>query len=160
MGYDSLLRDAGEVIKVEVSMREPLLTPVVQSPARTLLLDPISRSAAVPSFPVPCLSLEEAMAEKLRALSRRDVAIRDFYDIDHAVRERGVQLDDPKLLGLVRRKLTVAGNDPPDASPARLRVLEAQLEAELRPVLREADLALFDLDRAIGLVAGVASALL
>lgn len=42
------------------------------------------------------MSRDEAMAEKLRAaLSRRDVAIRDYYDVDHAVRRLRPVLRDP-----------------------------------------------------------------
>ena len=52
----------------------------------------------VPAFSVPCLSRAEAMAEKLRAaLSRRDVAIGDFYDVDHAVRRLGLRVRDQDL---------------------------------------------------------------
>lgn len=84
--YRSLLRDVEDTIEFEVGLREPLLTPAVQGEAKTLLLDPVSGSGLVPAFYVPCLSREETMAEKLRAaLCRREAAIRDFYDIDHAV---------------------------------------------------------------------------
>jgi len=60
------------------------------------------------------------------------------------------------LVGLVRQKLAVPGNDPPDVSPARLDALRAQVETELMPVLRAADFAAFDLDRAFATVAGIA----
>jgi hypothetical protein len=159
LGYTSLLRGADETIQFEVGLREPLLTPVVQGHAQTLLLDPVSGSPLVPALRVPCLSQQEAMAEKLRAaLCRREVAIRDFYDVDHAVRRGGVRLDDAQLLALVRQKLAVPGNEPPDVAPARLDRLRPQVEAELRPVLRPADFAAFDLDRALHTVAGVAAA--
>ncbi|MDP3772929.1 MAG: nucleotidyl transferase AbiEii/AbiGii toxin family protein, partial [Gemmatimonadales bacterium] len=135
-------------------------TPVVQGEAKTLLLDPVSGSALVPALRVPCLSQQEAMAEKLRAaLCRRDVAIRDFYDIDHAVRRLGVRLDDAQLLELVRQKLAVPGNEPLDVSRARLDALLPQVETELKPVLRPADFAAFDLGRAFATVAEVAAAL-
>jgi hypothetical protein len=59
----------------------------------------------------------------------------------------------------VRQKLAVPGNDPVDVSPGRLASLRLQLEAELRPVLRDPDFAKFDLDRAFTSVAKVAAAL-
>jgi hypothetical protein len=43
-------------------------------------------------------------------------------------------------------------------SATRLAGLRPQLEAQLKPVLRDADFALFDLDRAFGAVAEVAEA--
>ena len=114
----------------------------------------------MPDLTLPCLSRLEAMAEKLRAaLSRREVAIRDFYDIDHAVRKLSLQVLEPELLGLVRQKLEVPGNDPIDVSPGRLAALRPQLESQLKAVLRAVDFAEFDLDRAFATVAEVAAAL-
>ncbi|MGH9798021.1 MAG: nucleotidyl transferase AbiEii/AbiGii toxin family protein, partial [Candidatus Polarisedimenticolia bacterium] len=132
----------------------------VHGEAHTLLLDPISASPWAPVLFVPCLSREEAMAEKLRAaLTRREAAIRDFYDVDHAVRRLGLRPETSELMGLIRGKLAVAGNDPVDVSTTRLAALRTQLDSELKPVLRERDFAGFDLDRAFATVAGVASAL-
>lgn len=156
--YESLLRDVEGTIAFEVGLREPLLTPAVQGEAETLLLDPVSGSRLIPALNVLCLSREETMAEKLRAaLCRRDAAIRDFYDIDHAVRRLGIRLDDPELIGLVGQKLAVPGNEPLNVSPARLGALRAQVETELMPVLRGADFSAFDLDRAFAIVAQVAA---
>jgi len=160
LSYRSLLSDTEGSVKLEVGLREPLLTQAVLGKAKTLLLDPLSGSELVPILHVPCLSREEAMAEKLRAaLCRREAAIRDFYDIDHAVRRLGFRLDDPEFIGVVRQKLTVPGNQPPDVSAARLDALRPQVETELAPVLRAVDFAAFDLDRAFATVAGIAAGL-
>jgi predicted nucleotidyltransferase component of viral defense system len=160
IGYRTLVSVNEETIKLEVGLREPLLSEAVRTGANTLLLDPVSGSPVVSPMAVTCLSRPEAWAEKLRAaLSRRDVAIRDFYDVDHAVRRLGLRLLDPDLKDLVRRKLAVPGNTPVDASPARLAALRQQLEPELRPVLRDRDFGEFDLDRAFALVAELAAAL-
>ena len=160
IGYTSLLGSREETVNIEVGLREPVLTSVGRGEAQTLLLEPISGAPVVPSVPVPCLSREEAIAEKLRAaLSRRDVAIRDFYDLDHAVRRLGLHLRDSQLLELLRQKLAVPGNDPVDASPARLAALTPQLDSRLKPVLRDHEFAEFDLERAFTAVAEVAAAL-
>jgi predicted nucleotidyltransferase component of viral defense system len=159
LGYRSLLAEQEETVEIEIGLREPLLMPVVDGAAKTLLLNPISGAGSLTDVRVTCVSRAEAMAEKLRAaLSRRDVAIRDFYDIDHAVRQLDFRVD-KAILGLLRRKLAVPGNDPVDVSAARLASLRQQLEAELRPVLRDPDFAEFDLDRAFTSVAKVAAAL-
>lgn len=160
IGYTSLLGRQAETIKVEVGLREPLLAPVIRGEAKTLLLDPLSGSPMAPALILPCLSRMEAMAEKLRAaLSRREIAIRDFYDIDFAVRTLALRVLGPELLGLVRQKLAVPGNDPVDVSAARLAALRPQLEPQLRAVLRAGDFAEFDLDRAFATVASVAAEL-
>lgn len=160
LAYSSLLAETEERVAVEVSLREPLLAPEVPGQARTLLLDPIRDAVMVPPVVLPCLSWPEAMAEKLRAaLTRRKPAIRDFYDVDYAVQKHALDAGEPALLEFVRRKLDVPGNERVDVSPSRRAELEAQLEARLRPVLRDADFAAFDLGRAFDIVARVAAAL-
>ena len=156
VGYTSLLGPDPESIRVEIGLREPLLTEPVRGRARTAVLHPISGLALVDVHPVRCLSYPELMAEKLRAaVSRLDVAIRDFFDIDHAVRN-GLDIHDTDLLGLLRRKLAVPGTGPLDVSPERVAQLRRQLDGELRPVLQEHEFANFDLERAIRLVSDVA----
>jgi Nucleotidyl transferase AbiEii toxin, Type IV TA system len=69
-----------------------------------MLLNPVNGRPLVDVFLVSCLSRQEAMAEKLRAaLTRRDVAIRDFFDMDHAVRNGALDVQDRNLLDLLRR---------------------------------------------------------
>lgn len=159
VGYPSRLSTGEESVSVEVSLREPLLKGTVRGSTSTLLLDPISGAPLAPSFLVSCMSHDEAMAEKLRAaLTRREAAIRDFYDIDHAVSRLGLDVRHAGVVGLLRRKLTVPGNAPTNISRSRLESLRAQLESRLRPVLRERDFVEFDLDRAFAIVTEVAAA--
>ena len=160
LGYSSLLGSKEETIKIEVGLREPLLTPSLQAEVRTLLLDPVNELPLVPLPSVKCLSWEEAMAEKFRAaLSRRDVAVRDFYDIDHAVHRLGFDALGPGFVELVRMKLAVPGNEAIDVSVGRLNNLRLQVDPELRPVLRAQDFTEFNLERAFGTVVEVAAAL-
>jgi len=160
IAYPSLLSGLEASIKIEVGLREPLLTPVYKGMARTLLLNPITGGPMVTVISVSCLSREEAMAEKLRAaLSRREVAIRDFYDIDYAVRRLDLDLQDPTLLDLVRRKFSIPGNEPVDVSGGRLTALRQQLTSQLKPVLRAQDFEDFDLESVFQKVAAVPSLL-
>jgi predicted nucleotidyltransferase component of viral defense system len=150
VGYESLLDSHSEPIGIEVGLREPTLTRPQQGTAKTMLLNPVNERPLVDAFPVTCLSYQEAMAEKLRAaLTRRDIAIRDFFDLDYAVRNVALDLDGGALLDLLRRKLLVPGTGAVDLSPDRVAQLRQQLEAELKPVLREKDFAQFDLQRAV-----------
>ena len=78
----------------------------------------------VTTLSMPCIAKMEAFAEKFRAaLSRREVAIRDFFDIDYAVQYLGLKPDNVDLAGLVRRKLAVPGNESVDVSAERLVTL-------------------------------------
>jgi len=149
-----------ETIKIEVGLREPLLMPAVRGEAMTLLLGPDRGRPIVPGLPLLCLSHTESMAEKLRAaLSRREPAIRDFYDIDHAAHRLGFAWKEPRFLALVRQKLDVPGNPAIDVTQARLAALRSQRETALKPVLRSADLEAFDLDRAFAIASSVAAAI-
>jgi len=155
VGYESLLEPRIEPIGIEVGLREPALVAPQQGASRTMLLNPVNGRPLVDAFFVSCLSYQEAMAEKLRAaLTRREVAIRDFFDVDHAIRNGTLDVQDDVLLELLRRKLQVAG--AVDVSADRLGQLRGQLEGELQPVLRKQDFDQFDLDRALATVRTVA----
>lgn len=157
--YRSQVVSGDENVKVEIGLREPLLLPARNAPAHTVLADPVSESPLVPPVRVRSISSAEAFAEKLRAaLSRREPAIRDFFDVDFAVRRLGLDVLAPRMVSLVRRKLSVPGNEPEDISESRLSALGRQVESQLRPVLRAADYAEFDLQRAVELVRSVADA--
>lgn len=157
LGYQSLLDAHTEPIRVEIGLREPTLGQAPPGMAKTMLLNPVTGSALVDAVPIPSLSYPELMAEKARAaLCRRDVAIRDFFDIDHAVQSRALDMTHVEFVNLLRLKLSVPGTAAPDVSRDRMRLLEPQLEGELRPVLRQADFASFDLERAVGIVTAVA----
>lgn len=135
--------------------------PVVNEAARSILLDPISQKSMVPPLPVCCISRTEAFAEKFRAaLTRREPAIRDFYDIDYSVRKLALDPEDQNMVQLVRKKLAVPGNDAVDVSSQRLASLAQQIEPQLKPVLRELDFKEFDLQRAFEIVAAMEKALL
>jgi predicted nucleotidyltransferase component of viral defense system len=160
LGYTSRLSGEEETIKIEISLREPLLTGVFTGEIQTLLLSPISNKPMAPGFSLPCLSKSEALAEKLRAaLSRREVAIRDFFDTDYATRKLDLQPLAMSFLDLVRQKLAMPGNDPVDVSENRLMELRKQLDSQLKPVLRPKDFAEFDLERAFKTVTDVAMAI-
>jgi hypothetical protein len=128
--------------------------------ARTLLIDPISGDPAVPGLNVTCINALEAMAEKFRAaLSRRDVAIRDFYDLDYAMQHLSLNLGSPSFVDMVRHKLAIPENPPVDVGDERIAALRRQVVAKLKTVLQEKEFRNFDLDRAIALVVNMAARL-
>jgi predicted nucleotidyltransferase component of viral defense system len=160
LSYRSLVTGRDESVKVEFSIREPILEALERLPARTLLVDPFRQAAAVAPVEIRVLSRRETYAEKLRAaLTRRDPAIRDFYDIDQGVRSGRLKPLERRLIELVRSKLAVPDNDPIDMSDEKHDILNKQVQGQLRPVLRETDYAAFDLERAFEIVAAVARAL-
>lgn len=153
VSYRSLLDNQPNQISIEISLREPLFTAPILGQARTILLDPVSGAPGIPPVTVNSISRSEAIAEKFRAaLTRREPAIRDFYDLDYLARKQGLTSDDQELIALVKKKLGIPGNDPIDIGTTRLTNLRSQLDARLKPVLRAKDFSEFDLDRAYDLV--------
>ena len=152
-GYVSLIDGHTEPVSVEVGVREPILLEPYEGKAKTVLLNPISTRVWVEPYPVQCLDYVEAMAEKLRAaMTRRDIAIRDYFDVDSAVCKGEFDPYDPTFLDLLRRKLDIPGTGTTDISDGRVAQLERQLESQLEPVLREKDYAEFDLKRAVSVI--------
>jgi hypothetical protein len=85
------------------------------------------------------MEMREVYSEKVRAaLTRKEPAIRDLFDLFHAVRKMHLDLDDHDFLIMVREKLEIPGNTPVDISLAYKRELNRQLEGQLEPVLRPA----------------------
>jgi predicted nucleotidyltransferase component of viral defense system len=158
VGYMSMVSERVETIKIEVGLREPLLFAPSAGSAQTILIHPDSNLALIPPLTVRCISRTEAFAEKFRAaLSRREVTVRDFFDIDYAVRKLGLRPQSKELIGLVRQKLAVQGNEPVDVSERRLAELRPQVESQLLPVLRKQDFTEFNVDRAFRIVAAMAA---
>ena len=155
--YKSMVTGQDESMKIEVSVREPIIESYELLPTRTLLLDPFRIAAAVAPFETPSLSIREAYAEKLRAaLSRREPAIRDFFDLGQAFLNGTITTLDDALMAILKEKLSIPENEEVDLSQEKLDQLRAQLETQLRPLLRSDDYASFDLEQAFRGVVDVA----
>ena len=92
-------------------------------------------------------------------MTRREPAIRDYFDIDYAVANGVIDPHDASWIRMVRQKIQVPSNEAIDVSGQRLRALRDQLEPLLKPVLRIREFQPFDLDRAFTIVADVAAKL-
>ena len=158
--YPSAVMDKQERIKIEIGIREPLLLPSVTGKTRTIAVNPFSGKPLLPTFTVNAMEMMEAYAEKVRAaLTRKEPAIRDLFDLFHAVRKMKIDLEDHDFLLMVKKKLDVPGNTPIDISLEYKQKLGRQLEGQLRPVLRTADFDRFNMDGAFELIAMVANKL-
>ena len=154
--YRSAVLEKQERIKLEVGIREPLLLPAVSNEASTIVVNPFSERFLLPGFTVRAMAVREAYAEKVRAaLTRRNPAIRDFFDLFHAVHKMHMNFHDSDFINMVRMKLAIPGNFPIDISSERKRELDRQMEAQLKPVLRPQDFLEFNLDEAFELACSI-----
>ena len=146
--YESRVDGRPAEVKLELGLREPALCAAELKDAATLLLNPIIGIRALPPVPVRAMAWLEVWAEKTRAaLTRREVAIRDFFDLDYALQQEKVDLQEPEFLSLVRHKISVPGVAPVQLTPERRAALEVQIKTKLSPVLRTADRERFDMNR-------------
>jgi predicted nucleotidyltransferase component of viral defense system len=158
--YPSAVINKKERIKIEIGIREPLLLPLVTGKTRTIVVNSFSGQPLLPIFKVHAMDMREAYAEKIRAaLTRIEPAIRDLFDLFHAVRKMKLDIDDHNFLNMVKEKLAVPGNNPIDISQEYKRELRRQLEGQLRPVLRPADFDSFNIDEAFELIGRIAKAI-
>jgi predicted nucleotidyltransferase component of viral defense system len=157
LAYRSVLVEKVEKVKVEIGLREPMLLSSESRVASTVAINPFNNLPLFPAFTVSAMAPHEMYAEKFRAaMTRREPAIRDFFDIFYAIHEGGLNIHDLDFLSMVKRKLEVPGNDPVDLSSARKDELGRQLEGQLKPVLRPQDFVRFNLDEAFDTVCNMA----
>lgn len=150
--YESRLSNDPGRIKIEIGLREELYDPPASALARTLVQDPFSRKPLIGDTSVRCLSLREAMAEKIRAMfTRKEIAIRDFFDYWHAQNSEHHAFDESDLLRIAIKKVQQSTTPYVSLTAERLRELNTQLTTDLRPVLTESAFQQFPLKDAISL---------
>jgi len=101
--------------------------------------------------------LKELIAEKLRAAATRETIVpRDFYDIDFVLR-KGLDLTEPEILNLFRKKLE-EDHASPDLAGYRVNLgrkekeimdMKKRIKQELSEVLTPDERKNFDLDSAL-----------
>lgn len=147
-----------ENIKIEIGLREPLLRPFDKRPASTIATNPFSDLMLYPEFSVQVMNIEEALSEKVRtALTRREPAIRDYYDIHLAIALKKIDLFDQGFLKMLKYKISIPGNALINVSSERKNQLNLQLNSQLRPVLRKEDFVNFNLDQTFLVVKEIAA---
>jgi len=158
--YRSAILDKTENIKIEIGLREPLIKSSESKAVHTIAVNPFNRLPLLPEFDARVMNMEEAFAEKVRAaMTRREPAIRDFFDLYQAVNKKKINPLNPDFLDMVKAKLIVPGNEVINLSLERKHELDRQLKAQLKPVLRSSDFTGFNLNEAYQMVCEIATAI-
>jgi len=160
MVYISRVTGQRSTVKIEVGLREEVVHTPDNRTAQTLLVNPLSGELLIRPFSLPCLSRIETYAEKTRAaLTRRQPAIRDFFDLHYAASKGIVDVGDRQFIECVRQKLVNDAGAHIDMSTDRKTELARQLETELKPVLRVSDYEGFNFDSAFAIAEDLARAI-
>jgi predicted nucleotidyltransferase component of viral defense system len=103
--YPSVILERRETIKFEIGLRCNPILPVEKRIFQHRFNHPFTDEPFFNPEPVTCLTLKEAVAEKLRAAClRRDIAPRDFYDLDFLSRQ-GFNFKDKQFIEVFKQKL-------------------------------------------------------
>lgn len=147
--YPSIVLSKDDTIKLEISLRQQPIEKPVNTEIKHFYQDPFTGEALFPRGKVLSLSWKEVVAEKLKAaISRRDVAIRDYYDLWH-ISEFGFDFYDKVFIKLFKRKVTDEGyagdyKNNFGLTGENISLLHNQISGFLKPVIRTGEE--FDLD--------------
>lgn len=139
--YPSFITVKDENIKIEISLRQTPIDKPVFNVIKHFYQDPFTGEDLIPSNKVLSLSFNEAVAEKLKcAINRKDVAIRDYYDLWH-IAEHGFDFYDDVFIRLLKRKLADEGYSGDyrsnfGRSDGNLAQIYRQVDTDLLPVMR------------------------
>ncbi len=140
--YPSLLRPVEGRIKFEVGLRFNPLRKPERKRVQHGFLHPFTGESLFDGGEVNCFSLQELMAEKLRAAAtRKAIAPRDFYDLDFILR-KDAKLIDSAVLKLFQKKLA---EDAADTRLAKYRVNLGRDDAEIKDMRGRISEELFDI---------------
>ncbi|PIW61751.1 MAG: hypothetical protein COW13_03110 [Candidatus Omnitrophica bacterium CG12_big_fil_rev_8_21_14_0_65_50_5] len=150
--YPSVVTAKDGTIKIEISLRQPPLDQPVHNVIKHFYQDPFSGENLFPFGKVLSLSLNEAVSEKLKvAISRKDAAIRDYYDLWH-IAESGFDFYHDKFIKLFKQKLSDEGytgdyRQDFGLSADKILFLRNQVDTYLSPVIRAGEK--FDLQKVL-----------
>ena len=153
ISYPSFISGKDENIKLEVSLRQIPIDKPVHNVITHFYKDPFTDEDLIPRNKIWSLSLNEAVAEKLKAsITRKDVAIRDYDDLWY-ISETKFDFMDKHFLFIFKKKLE-SEKDRADYShnfgldQKSIELLRRQIESELIPVIRLGES--FNLDKVFG----------
>ncbi|HOZ62472.1 MAG TPA: nucleotidyl transferase AbiEii/AbiGii toxin family protein [Smithellaceae bacterium] len=160
LDYDSVVLGKKESIKLEIGLR---FNPMLSFTTRKInhkFLHPFTKEELFDAGKITCLSINELVAEKLRAAStRQTIASRDFYDLGYLLKS-GFDFKSKELLSLFKRKLEEDGFSTDlknyrvnlGRKDKEIKEMKSRLSDELFPVLTIDEQKSFDIDKTLGLL--------
>lgn len=103
--YNSLIDNSVQTIKLEISFRKKLRRPTKMMVIKHEFIDALGDPILMKDVEIEVIDLIESFAEKFRALViRKNVAIRDIYDIYFILKNNLVKIDN-EFIGLILIKI-------------------------------------------------------
>jgi len=154
--YQSALHEVEAKIKFEIGLRFNPFDTIKKRPVQHVFLHPFTGNPLFDGGQINCLSLNELIAEKLRAGAiRKIIAPRDFYDIDFVLRNK-FDLTNKEVITLFKKKLQEDDADTDlgkyrnnlGRSDEEIKDMNSRIETELFDVLTPEERKNFDLSTA------------
>lgn len=139
--YPSFITGKDEHVKIEVSLRQMPKDLPVYNVIEHFYKDPFTGKDLIPKKKILSLSLTEAVAEKLKAaITRKDLAIRDYYDLWH-IAESKFDFRNKHFISIFNKKLQDEGYKGDyqhnfGLSGDAIELLQRQISTDLIPVIR------------------------
>jgi len=154
--YRSILRNIDTRIKFEIGLRFNPIGPIENHQIHHIFVHPFTGDPLFDGGRINCLSLNELIAEKLRAAAlRKKIVPRDFYDIDFVLRNK-FNLTNLEVIKLFKKKLQ-EDNAVTDLdkykfnlgrSDEEIKEMKSSIVAELFDVLSPVERENFNMDEA------------
>jgi len=148
--YPSFVTGKDENIKIEIGLRQQPIDKPVYSTIKHFYQDPFTGQDLIPTSKILSLSFNEAVAEKLKAaITRKDVVIRDYYDLWHILLAK-FHFGNTRFVEIFKKKLADEGYKGSfthrfGLNEDKISLLYRQVETDLMPVARADEQ--FDLDK-------------
>jgi len=105
ISYPSFISGKDENIKLEISLRQTPIEKPVYNIINHFYKDPFTGEDLIPKNKILSLTLNETVAEKLKAaITRKEIAIRDYYDL-WFISETDFDFTDKQFLSIFKKKL-------------------------------------------------------
>ncbi|MBU1078550.1 MAG: nucleotidyl transferase AbiEii/AbiGii toxin family protein [Spirochaetes bacterium] len=153
--YHSILLNKEEPIKFEIGLRFKPIMPIKRGKIQHKFIHPFTKKLLFDTGEINCLSLNELIAEKMRATAtRRIIAPRDFFDLGYLLKKK-INIFDKDILKLFQIKLK-EDNFKTDLKSYKNNLgrtdkeiddMKSRIEAELLDVLPMAERKKFNIDK-------------
>lgn len=157
INYDSIITGTPDQVKFEIGLRANPYLPSEKRKIGHVFKNPFTGEEIFYAGEIECLSLQEIAAEKFRAAStRREIAPRDFFDLDFFIR-KSFNFKNKEFIDLAAKKLAeddFTGSVEKyfknlNRSKEDIEGMRARLKDELYPVLTAEAVKDFSLDRVL-----------
>ena len=135
--YQSTINNSLQTIKIDISLKGRLSLWAKPGKIQSIFIDSVYEEPIFSQdHTISCIDLTESIAEKMRAaLTRREPAIRDFFDIWYVRSFSDFDFERDEFRSLLRQKLAEVQYEY--TLETNYDLLRRQIETDLRPVLTD-----------------------